>query len=117
MSRLLAILATFATSLVVVASAVAHADVTQRSPRPGATMSNGPRSVIVTFNQQLRSGATIIVKRGRRVVLRGRNDPRNVKRIRASRSSRLPNGVYRVTWRATGPDGHVLRGSWSFRVR
>lgn len=117
MNRIAVAAATLATSLAAATLAFAHAEVDSRYPRSGASLSKGPKTISITFTQQLRPGAKLTVKRGSRVMARGGNDPRNVRRVRARRSSRLGRGVYTVSWTATGPDGHRLRGSWAFRVR
>ena len=38
------------------------------------------------------------------------------KSIKAQVVGKLPSGEYRITWRAAGDDGHVVRGSYQFTV-
>lgn len=98
-------------------AALGHAEVDRRSPAPGAALSSGPRTVSVSFTAQVRPGAKLTVRRGTTTVIRGRNDPRNVKRVVGKSSRRLAKGTYRVSWSATYLDGHQESGTWSFRVR
>ncbi|MTD45126.1 hypothetical protein GKE82_12690 [Conexibacter sp. W3-3-2] len=98
-------------------TALGHAEVDKRLPKPGASLSSGPKTVYISFTQQIKSGGSFTVTRGSRTVLRGKNDPRNVKRIIGKSSKRLAKGTYKVSWRATYIDGHRETGSWTFRVR
>lgn len=114
MSRI-AVLAAVA-ALVAAAPAAAHTTVTKRTPRPGATLERGPKRVSATFNQQIRSGASIKVTRDGATVMRGGNASGDVAKIVAKRSERLGKGIYKVSWSIKAIDGHGQSGSWSFRV-
>jgi methionine-rich copper-binding protein CopC len=104
-------------ALLVAPTALGHAKVDKRVPASGASLSSGPKTVYVAFTAQVRPGAKLTVKRGSTTVIRGKNDPRNVKRVIGKSSRRLAKGTYRVTWSATYLDGHKESGKWSFRVR
>lgn len=104
-------------ALLATTTALGHAEVDKRVPASGASLSSGPKTVYVGFTAQIRPGAKLTVKRGSTTVIRGKNDPRNVKRVIGRSSKRLARGTYRVTWSATYLDGHRETGKWSFRVR
>lgn len=104
-------------ALAVPTTALGHTGVSKRYPKPGTTISKGPKTVYVTFSQRILGGAKFTVKRRGKVLMRGRNDRRRSNRVIGKRTKRLPSGVYRVSWSARSLDGHKLTGRWSFRVR
>ncbi len=106
-----------AVALSLAATAAAHSGVQRRLPASGASLSAGPRTVAITFEQRVLGGGTLTVRRSGKVKLRGSTDRTNARRLVAKAKRRLPRGVYRVSWRATSLDGHKLSGSWSAAQR
>jgi uncharacterized protein YcnI len=92
----------------------AHAGVVRRTPAAGATARN-VRSVAVTFSQRLVTGKLDVYRGSTRVAPRSSGPSGSS--VKATFARRLAPGRYTVRWRAVASDGHVQRGSWSFRAR
>jgi methionine-rich copper-binding protein CopC len=104
------------------ATALGHSELESSTPRNGAVLARTPARVTLTFHG-------VVVRLGRITATRNRADdlvrsavisPRNASRvvIRLKRPGpRKQPGAYRVSWRVTGADGHVVSGAIGFRVR
>jgi methionine-rich copper-binding protein CopC len=98
--------------------ATAHTEVVSTSPSASRSASTGVRSVTVTFTGQIRSG-TLTVRRGRTTVSAGRGgqDPRNVKRLKVGLKRGLKAARYTASWTIKAADGHVQKGTFTFRLK
>lgn len=118
--RRAAVVATVATGALALGAgdALAHTEVASSSPARGGTASTSVRSVTVTFTGQIRSG-TLTVRRGGTTVSSGRGgqDPRNVKRLRVGLKRGLKAGRYTAGWTIKAADGHVQKGTFTFRLK
>ena len=123
MNRLL-ILRLTAVSLAIVAlvlvSAAAswHPELTDSFPAADQVLHEAPDSIRLWFNQEPElelaemslEGESGTVEMGD---VQATNDPKSFK---ARVLTELGSGSYRVTWRAAGSDGHVIRGAYDFEV-
>jgi methionine-rich copper-binding protein CopC len=102
--------------LVVVPSALAHAELVRARPADGATVDEGPIEIVATFNEALDNRSSIQLRNAaNEIVARGAVDGRT---LRIGLEGLLP-GEYEVRWTAIGSDGHPERsdpGSWRFTV-
>ncbi|MFN8203960.1 MAG: copper resistance protein CopC [Solirubrobacteraceae bacterium] len=117
-TRTLAVTAAVAAvGLTAAPAAFGHAEVKQRTPGPGKTVSK-VRTVKVTFSESVVTGL-ITVTRGGTTVKPAKDGlaPKNHAVLRARFAKPLPNGRYTVNWRSLADDGHRQSGSWSFTVR
>ena len=103
-------------------AAVAHDAVRGTTPARGAVLENLPARVSMTFAAPVgRLDAVRITRNGKgNFVKSARVDPRNAARVVATLKrpgARYRPGVWKVTWRVTGADGHKQTLSAGFRVR
>jgi copper resistance protein C len=109
---LLAVLA-----LVGAGTASAHAIRIATDPAPDAALGQGPSRVSATFNEHLQTtfAAMTVVGPDGNLWSTGPTDVQG-----AVASVALlplgPTGNYTVNYRVTSADGHVVSGSWSFRL-
>ncbi|OBK79759.1 copper resistance CopC family protein, partial [Mycobacterium sp. 1165178.9] len=91
-------------------------------PVPDAALAAGPQRVSATFNEQLQTTAPCTV--GSPADHRLPSGPTTVMAANVVCSCSLkvaltrcgPAGTYTVNYRVTSADGHVVSGSWSFRL-
>jgi methionine-rich copper-binding protein CopC len=102
--------------------AAAHDAVERTTPARGAVLENLPAKVSMTFSAPVgRLDAVRITRNGKGNFVRSaRVDPRNAARVIATLTrpgARHRTGVWKVTWRVTGADGHKQTLTAGFRVR
>ena len=121
MNRLVATLV-LAISLIVAAVAgagvaSAHATRVSTDPAENAELSQGPHRVSATFNEALQPQFVAMTVVGHDGNLWSTGDPK-VEGAVASVGVRPlgPSGTYTVNYRVTSADGHVVSGSWPFRL-
>ncbi len=121
MSRLLAALV-LAVSLTVAgfagaAVASAHATRVATDPVENADLSQGPQKVSATFNEAMQPQFAAMTVVGPDGKLWSTGDPHVEGAVVGVGVRPLgPTGTYTVNYRATSADGHVVSGSWSFRL-
>jgi copper resistance protein C len=115
MSLLLAAL-TFAAA-VTAGAASAHAIRVSADPAENAALSAGPTRVSASFNEQLQTtfAAMTVVGPDGNLWSSGRPQVQGAVVSVAVRPLG-PTGTYTVNYRVTSADGHVVSGSWSFRL-
>lgn len=112
---LAAVLAILALAAAPVASA--HATRIAVDPVENAALTTGPTQVSATFNEPLQTTFAAMTVVGPDGNLWSTGDPR-IQGAVCSVSVRPlgPVGIYTVNYRVTSADGHVVGGSWSFRL-
>jgi hypothetical protein len=100
------------------APAVAHSLLLESTPAAGATVAAPPPRVILRFNNRIEkplSRLRLLDERGgeRPLVISASNDPAD--RLSAALPALSP-GSYRVEWQVLSTDGHIVLGSFVFRV-
>jgi copper resistance protein C len=112
---LLAALALIAT--VTAPLAFAHATRVSCQPADNAVLTTGPDQVSATFNEQLQTSFAAMAVVGPDGNLWSTGQP-TVQGAVVSVGVRPlgPTGSYTVNYRVTSTDGHVVSGSWSFRL-
>lgn len=113
---LLLVAITFPTVLAA-GAAGAHAARVGADPPENATISSGPARVTATFNEQLQTTFAAMTVVGPDGNLWSSGEPQ-VQGTAVSVGVRPlgPTGTYTVNYRVTSADGHVVTGSWSFRL-
>ncbi|WP_029116165.1 copper resistance CopC family protein [Mycobacterium sp. URHB0044] len=98
-------------------AASAHAARISTDPAPDAALSQGPDRVSATFNEQLQTSFAAMTVVGPDGNLWS-TGPAEVRGAVASVALRPlgPAGTYTANYRVTSADGHVVSGSWSFRL-
>jgi methionine-rich copper-binding protein CopC len=120
-NRLLATLV-LAVSLTVLAvagagAASAHATRVATDPVENAELSQAPRKVSATFNEALQPQFAAMTVVGPDGNLWSTGDPQVDGAVIGVGLRPLgPSGTYTVNYRVTSADGHVVSGSWSFRL-
>jgi methionine-rich copper-binding protein CopC len=112
---LLAVLALSAT--VAAPLAVAHATRVSCQPADNAVLTEGPEQVSATFNEQLQTSFAAMAVVGPDGNLWSTGQPAVRGAVVGIGMRPLgPVGSYTVNYRVTSADGHVVSGSWSFRL-
>jgi methionine-rich copper-binding protein CopC len=117
-AQLLAALAVLAVlALTGAGAASAHAIRISADPAPDSAVDKGPERVSGTFNEQLQTSFAAMTVVGPDGNLWS-TGPTDVQGAVASVGLRPlgPVGTYTVNYRVTSADGHVVSGSWSFRL-
>ncbi|WP_343601660.1 copper resistance CopC family protein [Mycobacterium sp.] len=111
------LVATAFTALVTAGVAFAHATRVSADPTEDAVLNSGPAKVSATFNERLQTTFVAMTVVGPDGNLWSTGDPQ-VQGAVASVGLRPlgPAGTYTVHYRVTSADGHVVAGSWSFRL-
>lgn len=97
--------------------AAAHAVLVSADPAADAELSHGPQRVSATFNEQLQTSFAAMTVVGPDGHLWSTGETQ-VQGAVASVAVRPlgPVGTYTVHYRVTSADGHVVSGSWPFRL-
>jgi methionine-rich copper-binding protein CopC len=98
-------------------TASAHAARIATDPAPDAALRQGPERVSATFNEQLQTtfAAMTVVGPDGNLWSTGEADVQGAVASVALRPLG-PTGIYTVNYRVTSADGHVVSGSWAFRL-
>jgi methionine-rich copper-binding protein CopC len=101
--------------------ALAHARLTQSSPRAGAVLKAGPSEIRLQFDDELddwKSSIALFDSQGRAISIgRTRLIGRPPTGLSAPVAGRLRPGAYKVKWQASSVDGHASHGELGFTVR
>jgi copper resistance protein C len=121
MSRLLAMLVvTISLSAAAMAGAgvaAAHATRIATDPVENTELTRSPQKVSATFNEKLQTQFAAMTVVGPDGNLWSAGDPQLDGAIISVGVRPLgPTGTYTVNYRVTSADGHVVSGSWSFRL-
>src|SRR4051794_22477450 len=98
-------------------NAFGHAEVKNRTPKPGSSLSSAPKTIRISFDEAVVTGKFASVTRNGKAVAFASKLSTHKAAIIATPKSELQAGTYKVSWRALADDGHHEKGSWSFRVR
>ncbi len=113
---LLLVTITFSTILTA-GAASAHAARVAADPPENAAVSTGPPRVSATFNEQLQTNFAAMTVVGPDGNLWSSGQPQIQGPVVSVGVRPLgPSGTYTVNYRVTSADGHVVFGSWSFRL-
>jgi copper resistance protein C len=97
--------------------ASAHATRIATDPVDNAALAQGPQTVSATFNEKLQHQFAAMTVVGPDGNLWSSGDPKVDGAIVTVGVRPLgPAGTYTVNYRVTSADGHVVSGSWSFRL-
>lgn len=105
-----------AVCLVIAGPLAAHSGVTATRPDDGARLHHPPESVGVQFDGALRITRFTLSGPDGDVVLSDRPGAQPVRGFETAPAAPLAPGEYRVEWRALAADGHLMSGSFRFRV-
>jgi methionine-rich copper-binding protein CopC len=111
-----------AMSLIVMAvagagAASAHATRVATDPVENTELSQAPQKVSATFNETLQPQFAAMTVVGPEGNLWSAGDPQVTGAVVSVGVRPLgPSGTYTVNYRVTSADGHVVSGSWSFRL-
>jgi methionine-rich copper-binding protein CopC len=99
------------------AVAFAHATRVSADPPENAALTVGPARASATFNEQLQTTFAAMTVVGPDGNLWSTGEPRVQGAVVSVDVRPLgPVGTYTVNYRVTSADGHVVSGSWSFRL-
>jgi methionine-rich copper-binding protein CopC len=98
-------------------TAFAHAWRVSTDPADNAALTTGPARVSATFNERLQSTFAAMTVVGPDGNVWSTGEPTVQDAIVGIGVRPLgPAGIYTVNYRVTSADGHVVSGSWSFRL-
>jgi copper resistance protein C len=111
------LLATAICATLTAAAASAHAARVSVDPAENAAVSTGPARVRATFNEDLQTtfAAMTVVGPDRNLWSSGQPQVQGAV-VSVGLRPLGPTGNYTVNYRVTSADGHVVSGSWSFRL-
>jgi methionine-rich copper-binding protein CopC len=104
------------------ATLAAHLKVEKTSPAADATITTQPQQVRVLFSQAPTLAISSLALEGPNgkvalgKVAAGQTDGRADHSLVATVPDQLPPGAYTVTWRTSGPDGHIQTGTFAFTL-
>ena len=105
------------TATMTAGSASAHASRVSADPADHAALSAGPARVSATFNEDLQTTFAAMAVVGPDGNLWAVGEPQVHGTVVSVGVRPLgPVGTYTVNYRVTSADGHVVAGSWSFRL-
>ena len=97
-----------------------HLKLVRSSPTANAVLATSPEKITIELSEAVElTGAKLsLAKEGGAPVPLGalRREPTAAKVLRADVPSTLANGGYVVSWRTMSKDGHVVKGTFAFRV-
>jgi methionine-rich copper-binding protein CopC len=97
-----------------------HLKLVRSSPTANAVLAASPEKITIELSEAVElTGAKLsLAKEGGAPVALGalRREPTAAKVLRADVPSTLANGGYVVSWRTMSKDGHVVKGTFAFRV-
>jgi copper resistance protein C len=106
-----------ATLLIATPVASAHAARLSTDPADNAALAIGPDRVSATFNEALQTTFAAMTVIGPDGNVWSASDPAVQGAVVSIGLRPLgPAGIYTVNYRVTSADGHVVSGSWSFRL-
>ena len=106
-------------TIMIPATAQAHAFLDHANPRVGSTVATAPRELQLWFTEKLepafsttevRNAQDVAVQAGKATV-----DPADQTELRVPLKA-LPPGTYKVMWRVLSVDTHRTQGAFTFRV-
>ncbi|OBH41262.1 copper resistance CopC family protein [Mycobacterium mantenii] len=98
-------------------AASAHATRVSTDPAADAALASGPQRVSATFNEQLQTTFAAMTVIGPDGNVWSTGEPTVQGAVVGIAVRALgPAGTYTVNYRVTSADGHVVSGSWSFRL-
>ncbi|WP_280402623.1 copper resistance CopC family protein [Nocardia carnea] len=101
----------------VAGTAAAHSTVVSSDPADGAVLDTGPARATITFNEPLQPNFPAMTVVGPDGNLWSKGDPVVEGRDLSVEVGELgPTGVYRVAFRVTSADGHVVDGERTFTL-
>ncbi|WP_046873166.1 copper resistance CopC family protein [Mycobacterium sp. UM_NYF] len=97
--------------------ASAHAVRVSSDPAPDAVLTAGPARITATFNEQLQTAFASMTLVGPDGNLWSTGEARvQGPAVEVDLRPLGPVGTYTANYRVTSADGHVVNGSWSFRL-
>jgi methionine-rich copper-binding protein CopC len=97
--------------------ASAHAVRVASDPAPDAVLTTGPAQITATFNEQLQTAFASMTLVGPDGNLWSTGEARvQGPTVAVDLRPLGPAGTYTANYRVTSADGHVVSGSWSFRL-
>ena len=110
-----AIALAFFSSFLIATSANAHADVVSTSPVDGSDVDVAPAQISITFSEPvLEVGTAIVLNQADGTEIPVGPLMLDGSTISVAPPADLAAGEYKVTWRASADDGHVLTGEFGF---
>jgi copper resistance protein C len=101
----------------VVTPVQAHTHLEKTAPSNGARLSTAPRELILEFSEPTRLTAATLQREGEKQVIALKPFAKMAAAtVKVSFDAALSAGKYRVTWRALGPDNHVVSGKFQFTI-
>ncbi|GAA3373139.1 copper resistance protein CopC [Streptomyces sannanensis] len=122
LARLLTVVAALlGTLLTGAAPASAHAALTSSDPKDGAVVATAPRSVSLTFSEQVAmddDSIRVLDPAGKRA---DTGEPTNLSsgnivKYGTGLRAGLPDGTYTVAWQAVSADSHPVSGAFTFSI-
>ena len=118
--RLVVLVASLWTAMLVAAApAAAHPVVLFTDPALDSAVTTSPESVTLVFNEAVTASADAIAVTDTRddaVPVGDATTAKNGTVVTVPLTATLPRGIYRVSWEATGVDGHGVEGEFRFAV-
>jgi hypothetical protein len=99
------------------ASALGHAELSEASPGDGDVVEEPLTRLTADFTEDLADGSAMTLRdAGGAVVAAGNIHPSNERLMLILVDDPLPSGEYEVEWQALAADGHIERGTYRFTI-
>ncbi|MFK7801126.1 MAG: copper resistance protein CopC [Anaerolineae bacterium] len=97
---------------------LAHAELIDSDPAPGAMLSSSPQEITLTFDEPVTPGSTFVIYDRDFGVIPAevQTDQNKPNLISGHQIDITESGVYTIQWIVISEDGHPIDGSFSFEV-
>ena len=97
---------------------LAHAELIDSNPAPGAVLNGSPEQITLTFNEPIASGSTFAIydKEFAQIPVNVKTDANSPNVIVGEQVEIIKSGVYTIQWLTISADGHPIDGAFSFAV-
>ena len=97
---------------------LAHAELIDSDPAPGAVLTGSPEQIMLTFNEPIAPGSTFAIydKDFALIPVTVQTDTTQPNVIFGDRIEIVESGIYTIQWLTISEDGHPIDGAFSFAV-
>ena len=97
---------------------LAHAELIDSNPAPGAILDGSPERITLTFDEPIGSGSTFAIydKDFALIPVNVKTDATTPNLIVGEQVEIIRSGVYTIQWVTISEDGHPIDGAFSFAV-
>ena len=103
-------------ALVLSAEAIAHSKLRQSLPEKGSVLTQLPETLVLEYGNEIRL-TKVDLENWKGEIVKVVKSPTELKKSFEFPIKLEAKGIYKVTWRGLGIDGHAMKGHYSFEIR